>query len=125
MLLKKLSKHVRSMFKNGSNIHASIINEAKYAISMSAALTPADPNNPTPDEQVQLCLFKKRLNMLVKHEDLLNANIKYLYSLVLGQCTNLLQMKLKQQATWANIKTNYDGIILLNLIKTVVYHFKT
>ena len=84
MLLKKLSKHIRLTFKNSSDIHISIISEAKYAIPMPAAPTPADPDNPTPDEQVQLCLFEKKLNELVKFKDFLDANIKHLYSLILG-----------------------------------------
>ena len=37
---------------------------------------------------------------------------------------DLLQTKLKQQATWDTIENNQDGITLLTLIKNVVHQFE-
>ena len=44
--------------------------------------------------------------------------------MVLSQCTNLLQTKLKQQATWETVENAQDGIVLIALIKTVIHHFE-
>ena len=59
----------------------------------------------------------------MKREATLNDNIQHAYSLILGQCTDLLQSKLKQQATWGTVSTNRDGIALVGLIKSIIYKF--
>ena len=109
--------------KNSRDICTLIVNEVRYTIPTPTAPVPQDENNPTAAEQVQLWLFEKRLNMLIKCETFLYSNIQCLYYLVLGQCMDLLQTKLKQQATWTNVNNTQDGIALLGLIKTVTHHF--
>jgi hypothetical protein len=42
------------------------------------------------------------------------------YSLILGQCTQLLQDKMKQDASWTTISASYDPLELCKLIKRVV-----
>ncbi len=42
------------------------------------------------------------------------------YSLILGQCTQLLQDKMKQDASWTMVSTSYDPLMLYRLIKQVV-----
>ena len=123
--LKKLSKHVGAMFKNGGNVGASIVAEVKYAIPCTTTPTaPTNPGNLMVAEQMDQWLFDKWLDALIKHKTILNANIQSLYSLMLGQCMDLIQTKLKQQITWANVCNNQDRIALLVLIKMVVHHFK-
>ena len=69
-------------------------------------------------------MFDKWLDMLIKCESILDSNIQCLYSLILGQCTNLIQTKLKQQVTWETVEADQDGITLLGLIKTIVHCFE-
>ena len=42
------------------------------------------------------------------------------YSLILGQCTQLLQDKMKQDAAWITVSTSYDPLELYRLIEWVV-----
>ncbi len=42
------------------------------------------------------------------------------YSLILGQCTQLLQDKMKQDASWTTVSASYDPLKLYRLIKRVV-----
>jgi hypothetical protein len=42
------------------------------------------------------------------------------YSLILGQCTKLLQDKMKQDASWNTVSTSYDPLKLYRLIERVV-----
>jgi hypothetical protein len=42
------------------------------------------------------------------------------YSLILGQCTQLLQDKMKQDASWTRVSASYDPLKLYRLIKRVV-----
>ncbi len=42
------------------------------------------------------------------------------YSLILGQCTQLLQSKMKQDASWTKVSASYDPLELYRLIQRVV-----
>jgi hypothetical protein len=42
------------------------------------------------------------------------------YSLILGQCTQLLQDKMKQDTSWTTVSTSYNPLELYRLIKRVV-----
>jgi hypothetical protein len=42
------------------------------------------------------------------------------YSLILGQCPQLLQDKMKQDASWTTVSMSYDPLALYRLIKWVV-----
>ena len=96
--LKKLSEHIRAMFKNWGNVHASIVAEAKYTVPNPTPPTaPVNLNNLMEQEKMDQWLFNKQLNALIKHETMLDANIQCLYPLMLRQCMDLIQTKLKQQ----------------------------
>jgi hypothetical protein len=42
------------------------------------------------------------------------------HSLILGQCTQLLQDKMKQDASWTTVSTSYNPLKLYRLIERVV-----
>ena len=54
----------------------------------------------------------------------MDDNVQKTYALVIGQCTDLLQSKLKQQSSWATISQAQDAIALLALIKTITFRFE-
>ena len=106
-------------------MQSSIVAKAKYTIPCPTPPTaPINANAPMAAEQLDQWLYDKRLDALIKCESILNSNIQSLYSLVLGQCMDLIQTKLKQQNTWATIHDEQDGIALLVLIKMVAHHFE-
>ena len=123
-MLKKLTEHVGAMHKNSGDVHTSIMVENWYRIPAPTAPTPVDPDHLITKKIVQMHIFNKKLDALVKCKELLDLNIQKLYSLILGQCTNLLQTKLKQQVTWKAIEHAQNRIALLGLIKTMVHHFE-
>jgi hypothetical protein len=53
----------------------------------------------------------------------LQENIQKAYSLVLGQCTELLRAKLKQSSEWAEVSSTFDVLGLIRLIKSIVFKF--
>ena len=55
-----------------------------------------DPLVLTPNEHVAQMIFKGELDTYVKRKAYLNKNIQKTYALIIGQCTDLLQSKLKQ-----------------------------
>ncbi|KAI2495308.1 hypothetical protein MHU86_19207 [Fragilaria crotonensis] len=54
-----------------------------------------------------------------------NENIKKLYALVWGQCTDMMQQKLESSAGWDEIWRSGDGLKLLILIKNIAYAFQS
>ena len=69
-------------------------------------------------------IFKGELESHVKRKDALDDNIQKACSLVTGQCTDLLQSKLKQQAQWDKISHGQDAIALTSLVETVTFRFE-
>ena len=102
----------------------SVLNKTLFTIPLPTAPTIADPANMTPDETTQSKLYKKRLDAVVKRESTLDDNVQRLYSLVLEQCTNLLQSKLKQQTDWKTVSDAQNGITLITMIKKAVHKFE-
>ena len=75
MMLKKLTEHIGVTYKNGGNIHASIVAETKSTVPVLPALTVQDAANITTAEEVQLHIFDKKLDGLDKCKELLDSNI--------------------------------------------------
>jgi hypothetical protein len=57
--------------------------------------------------------FRERNTNLIKHRG-------QAFSLIQGQCTQLLQDKIKQDTEWTNVRTSYDPLTLYHLIEITV-----
>ncbi|WP_288993360.1 hypothetical protein [uncultured Marinobacter sp.] len=121
---KRIADYVGAEYQEGGDIRSSIIHEARIQIPIPTNPTVVDPKAPTPDEIVARMIFKGELDTFVKRKSYLNQNIQMAYALVIGQCADLLQSKLKQQTQWAAISQDQDVIRLLNLIKTITFRFE-
>ena len=75
-MLKKLTEHIRATYKNGGNMCTSIAVEDCYRILALTAPTPVDPNNIMAKEIVQMHIFDKKLDALIKCKELLDSNIQ-------------------------------------------------
>jgi hypothetical protein len=121
---KRISEYVGAEYKHGGDIRSSIINEMKITIPVSTAPTAVDPKSPTPSESVAEMIFKGEIDSYIKRKSLLDDNIQKTFSSVFGQCTDLIQSKLNQQAAWATISSDQDVIALIGLIKTITFRFE-
>jgi hypothetical protein len=100
------------------------VDETKFVVPMPTETRIADPLKPTAKEQVARMIFKGQLEAFVKRTATLEDNIQKTCSLVIGQCADLLQSKLKQQAQWNTISLEQDAIALVSLIKTITFKFE-
>ena len=96
--LKRISEYVGAEYKHGGDIRPSLIHESKIVIPIPTPAVVVDPSALTSVEEVAKMIFKGELDSYIKRKAMLNDNIQKTYSLVIGQCTDLLQSKLKQQA---------------------------
>ena len=85
---------------------------------------PKDAAKPTPAERKSEMMYKGRMDAFIKRETVLADNIQKAYSLILGQCTDLLQSKLKQQAKWGTVSGNLDAIELIGMIRSITFKFE-
>jgi len=72
----------------------------RSATPLPTAPTVVEPYTPTLCEQLQLMISKEEVDACIKKKSILDENVKKAYSLILGQCTHLLQSKLEQQREW-------------------------
>ena len=101
------------------------INEVKLTIPIpESPSTPVAADKMTPFKEVTKMIFKGKLDEYIKRKSMLDDNVKKAYSIVMGQCTDLLQSKLKQQANWSTISQDQDVIALISLIKTITFRFE-
>ena len=93
--------------------------EAVRTLQLAAPNAPQDP--PANDA----IAFERWKLAVKKHSDREEEHTNFkarLYTVVLGQCTETLEDRLKSNADWLNAQQ--DGIELLRLIKTVTYTFE-
>ena len=123
---KHIAEYVRAEYKIGGDVHASIIRGTKIAIPLPTHPTFSQgySTNPTPEDKYKEYMHYKMLSMAVKQEYFLHSNLQKVYSLVLRQCTELLQSKLKQHADWAMLQHDQDVLSLLKVIKGICYKFE-
>ena len=122
--LKRISEHIGATYKHGGDIRSSILNESRVVLAIPTRPRIVDENDPIPEERVLLMIFKGEIDAYIKRKGILEDNIQKAYSLVLGQCTDLLQSKLKQQATWAAVSVAQDAILLITMIKSITFKFE-
>ena len=66
-------------------------------------------------------IINRNIDIYVKRDGILDDNLQKAYSLIHGQCTELLKSKLKTSANWETVSSQYDMLALLEAINTIIY----
>jgi hypothetical protein len=74
--------------------------------------------------EVRRAFGEKLIDEHVKRITYLNENMKTLYSLVWGQCTDIMRQKIEANDAFGNISATGDGLGLLTALKGVAYQFQ-
>ena len=82
-------------------------------------MVPADTTN-----ALTRTIAAKKIDLYVKRYGILDDNLQKAYSLIFGQCTDLLKSKLKSSVNWDAMSSTYDMFALLEAIKTIIYKFE-
>jgi hypothetical protein len=116
-MVKEIATYISSTYKYGA--------DAKITMETLAHPTLNKPMDPHAEaSQMQCCIWEKRVNEFVKREINLEENIKWIYLLAWGQCTDALHAKLEVLPTYEHMSTNAVGLELLQSIKDIVYNFQ-
>jgi hypothetical protein len=87
--------------------------------------TRKEPNDPTdPTDGVALRKWEHDYDEYRKSKLMLDENVKILYNLVWGQCSESMQQKIEAISTFETMEANNDGILLLIAIKDTSYDYQ-
>ncbi len=98
--------------------------EAQTAVETLVLPTFVYPNDPEDDASfTEKRKWQKRVDSTVMKEDQFDEDIKKVFSLIWGQCTDYLRAKLEAKDGYEEMKTDYNTIELLKNIKDCVFKF--
>ena len=123
-------------YTNGGDIRATLESMTEFNIEY-----PVDPSencvdmlDPDTGEVTQTAIeqvpylekkvYDNEIIAMVKRKNTLKSNIQKVYSLILGQSTELMKDKLKASTKWQDIQSSQNALELLNEIKTITYKFE-
>ena len=69
-------------------------------------------------------ILNRKIDIYVKRDSIHDENLQKSYSLIHGQCTELLKRKLKTSANWETVSSQYDMLGLLEAINNIIYNFE-
>ena len=96
--MKRFAEYVGTEYRNGGDIRSTIEQNVRFAIPLP--LAPSGTN-----DELQKMILTKKVDAYVKRDYILDENIQKAYSLMLGQCTELLKSKLKTTTDWTKVST--------------------
>lgn len=76
----------------------------------------ADHEEVTKEFEFQTDVYNKGVKTYCKRLDVMKSNMKNTYNLVLGQCSEAIEYKVKANPQFATVEQNHDLIKLLNMI---------
>ena len=105
--MKRTSEHIGTNYHNWGDISSTIEQGIRFDIPK-----PIDPS--TTNDEVDKMILTKKFNSYARKDSILEENIQTGYSLVLGQCKELLKSKLKTTSNWDIISTEFDLLVSLH-----------
>jgi hypothetical protein len=83
---------------------------------------PEDP--PENATRTEIRIWEKSVDDYVKRRTILAENIKTAYSLMWGQCSNVMRQKVETCPEYSVVSQTGDAIGLLKLVKDVAYNYQ-
>jgi hypothetical protein len=117
-MAKEIAGYVRRTFRYGDDIRHST-----ESLEVPALSLPDDP--PLIASRTMARIWEKEVDEYVKLKLYSQENLKTLYSLVLGQCTDVVLAKLEASKTYNVMPEEANLILFLREIKALVYNFQS
>jgi hypothetical protein len=115
---KEISEYVGSNFKYGSDVRLAIEN-----LKMPVMVEPTDTSAAA--TMAQLHIWEKKVDEQVKQDTYLVENMKTVYSLVWGQCTDVMRQRLTATSNFRRVSSDGDGSGLIMAIKDLALNFQS
>ena len=115
---KEIAEYVGRTFKKGSDARLAIEN-----LVLPTLTVPTAPDDET--DRTLVKIWEKEIDEYVKRKICLADNMQTVYSLVWGQCTDIMRQKIEALPIYSTLTTKGDGLALLKAIKNLVYNFQS
>eukprot|EP00978_Attheya_sp_CCMP212_P020631 scaffold59246_cov62-Attheya_sp.AAC.2 len=115
----KIAEYVGRSLKYGDDARIAIDN---MSIAIPGLVCPVDYADKATKTQVRI--WEKKVDEYVKRSTLLDQNMRTVYNIVLGQCTDIMRQKLVGLSNFSTLKQNGDGLGLLKAIKDTTFEFQ-
>lgn len=112
--LEKLSKHVRSTFDRGGELCASILTGV-----LAVGTRPQDPKATA--SAIEKEIWKIEITEYIKTKDKLATQLKKVYALVWGQCSDYMRARIKTIPGYSTFSRDQAPLALLKATKTLPY----
>jgi len=115
---KEIAEYVGRTFTYGGDARLAV-----ETLKLPIMTIPVDP--PENANRTETRIWEKTVDEHVKQSSKLRENMKTLYSLIWGQCTDIMRQKVEAHETFACVSSTGDGLGLLRLIKGVAFQFQS
>ena len=115
---KAIAEYVGRTYKYGGDIM-----QAVEKLEVPAFVQPVEPTATA--TKTELRIWEKEVDEYVYRKTRLRENVKTLYALVWGQCSDIMRQKVEGTDTYSTIMSDHDGLKLLASIKEIVYQFQS
>jgi hypothetical protein len=115
---KEIALYVGRTYTYGGDMKIAV-----ESLAMPTLKVPTDP--PATATKTEELIWKKKVEEYVRRESYLEENIKSLFSLVWGQCTDIMRQKVEVLDAFDKLAASNDGIALLKTIKNTAFSFET
>jgi hypothetical protein len=119
---KEIAEYVGTNFKNGGDV--------RLAVELLEMPTLTRPTAAVPDkdgkvDDMSKLIAEKMVNEYVRQLTTLHQNIRTLYSLVWGQCTDAMRQRVEALKEYDKVHSELNGLELLKLIKNQAFNFSS
>jgi len=115
---REISEHVGRTYKYGGDICLAVQN-----LSLPTIAQPEDP--PEDAGHTTIWIWETSVDENVKHLTGLEENVKSLFSLVWGQCSDVVRQKVEVHDNYEETTCTSNGIALLKILKGISVHFQS
>ena len=116
--LETLATYVGSKYNHGGDMRQCIM-------MLQPVLLTQQAEPPEAASRTDIKIWEIEITKFVKHKQKVGSNLKKLFSLVWGQCTELMKSKLQQMEGFDSINASQDSIGLIKAIKGLTFKFDT
>jgi hypothetical protein len=119
--MKEFVRYVGREYLNGGDTKSTIENEKLYVIAI-----PKDPvvaDGETESSASTKRIWERQLDEYARRDNHLTSNFQSAYSLMLGQCTDVMIASLKGLKTYEKMNESSNLLGLMKAIKGLIYNF--
>jgi hypothetical protein len=115
---KAIAGHVGKTYRYGNDIWLAVQNLTTTVMDVPKDLADTATN-------VQKRIWKKKVDEFVKRELYFEENMQTLYSLIWGQCSDVMQARVEALSDYDTMSESGDSLALLKAIKVQAYNFQS